>query len=154
MKLHVVIVLALVATLGVGVTARAEEAKPTVERVDGKSIFTKYRCRSCHSVQSEGIERKKADAEEESSGKKNKKEPPDLSAVGKEKKADWIAKFLLKKETLDGEKHQKAFRGSDGELKVVAAWLETLKTDVKKKGEKDKGKSDKSEKSESAKGKD
>ena len=56
-----------------------------------------------------------------------------LSGVGLERKADWIAKFLMKTETIKGEKHEKKFKGPEADLKLVSAWLETLKTKPEKK---------------------
>lgn len=64
--------------------------------------------------------------EAESSGSK----PPDLSGVGVERKAEWIAAFLLKKEKLEGKLHEKKFRGTEAELKKLANWLVTLKDEA------------------------
>jgi len=89
---------------------------------DGKPVFLKYKCNSCHSIEAAGIVKKAAQGEGET-----KKKPPDLSGVGLEKKAEWIIAFLQKKEKLDGEFHIKKFRGTESELKTLAAWLETMK---------------------------
>ncbi|HZI89759.1 MAG TPA: c-type cytochrome [Candidatus Polarisedimenticolia bacterium] len=105
---------ALVATL----TGSAGAAKGP----DGKPTFLKYKCNSCHSIDAQSIAKKAVEGEETT---KNK--PPDLSSVGLEKKADWIALFLTKKEKLEGDLHPKKFRGTDSELKTLAAWLETMK---------------------------
>ena len=89
---------------------------------DGKPAFLKYKCNSCHSIEAVQIAKKAVEGEETT-----KMKPPDLSSVGLEKKADWIVLFLSKKEKLEGELHPKKFRGTDSELKTLAAWLETMK---------------------------
>jgi mono/diheme cytochrome c family protein len=90
---------------------------------EGKAVFQKYKCRSCHSIEAQGITLKELEGETEKTDKK----PPDLSGVGLDKKAEWFVLFLQKKEKLDGELHPKKFRGTDAELKKLVAWLETLK---------------------------
>jgi hypothetical protein len=89
---------------------------------DGKPVFVKYKCRSCHSIEAQGITKKALGEEAEGSGSK----PPDLSGVGVERNADWIAAFLLKKEKLEGKLHEKKFRGTQAELQKLAAWLATM----------------------------
>ena len=117
--------------------APAAEAKKS----EGEELFTKYKCQSCHSIATLGVEKKKSAAAdeaeeataektkaEEATAGKTKKEPPDLSAVGVARKADWMAAFLMKKEkTKEGKLHMKKFKGTDEELMKLTAWLETLK---------------------------
>jgi mono/diheme cytochrome c family protein len=102
-----------------------------VQGPPGKDLFLAGKCNTCHSVTAAGIEKKKAASTEEKA-EKTKKKPPDLSSVGLEKKADWIAKFLTKKETLEGEKHPKLYKGTEAELKTLSAWLEAQKAPKKK----------------------
>jgi len=97
---------------------------------DGKPVFLKYKCNMCHSIEAIGVE-KKALPDDTS-----KLKPPDLSSVGLDKKADWIALFMQKKEKLDGELHPKMFRGTSSELKTLTAWLETMTAPKKEKAEK------------------
>ena len=92
---------------------------------NGKPIFAKYKCNSCHSIEAAGIKKTAVGGGETTS----KLKPPDLSDVGLKKKADWIALFMQKTEKLDGELHPKKFRGTASELKTLAAWLETMKTE-------------------------
>jgi len=108
---------------------------------DGKALFTgtTNKCNTCHTISAAGIAKKKAEptAEEskekaEESKEKTEKKPPDLSSVGLERKADWIGKFLMKTETIKGEKHPRKFRGTDAELKTLATWLESQKAPKKK----------------------
>ena len=88
--------------------------------VTGKSIFTQSKCASCHSITKQGIQKV--------AGEESKKDAPDLSAVGTKHNADWITKFLLKKETLNDKKHLKKFKGSDDELETLSTWLASLKS--------------------------
>lgn len=108
--------------LAVALSGVSWAAKPP----DGKPIFMKYKCNSCHSIEAAGVAKKAAPEEGEST---SKMKPPDLSDAGLKKKADWIALFLQKKEKLEGELHPKRFRGTDSELKTLTAWLETMKTE-------------------------
>lgn len=136
--------LAMIATTAFAVAALASSASADAAAgttPEGQTLFTTYKCMSCHSVATAGIEKKKAaaadEAEEATTEKattekatteKTKKEPPDLSAAGVSHKADWMAAFLMKKEkTKEGKLHMKKFKGTDEELKKVTAWLETLK---------------------------
>lgn len=94
---------------------------------DGKKIFLDNKCNACHSITALTITVKKSADEE-----KSDKEAPDLSGVGLERNADWLSKYLMKKESIKGEKHLKKFKGSEGDLAVLAQLLETLKTKPKK----------------------
>ena len=124
----ILVLTALAAAVLVAVAAWSDDSIPAGP--NGKDVFLKYRCNSCHTIKAQGVE-KKAAAEEAGEKSDSDKQPPDLSDVGKKVKADWIAKFLLKQEKLDGELHRKKFRGTDAELKTVATWLEAQKADAK-----------------------
>ena len=86
---------------------------------DGKALFTSSKCVKCHSVDSQGVAATPKAGEEG--------EVKDLSKVGSERTADWIAKFLRKEVDLDGKKHKLKFRGSDADLETLANWLASLK---------------------------
>ncbi|HLQ67706.1 MAG TPA: c-type cytochrome [Candidatus Limnocylindrales bacterium] len=109
---------------------------------DGKPVFIKYKCGSCHTIESQGIGKKPAaaaaaretPAQEAAEVKPVARKPPDLSDVGGERNAKWIAAFMKKQEAIDGRKHMKLFRGTDAELATLAGWLETLKTEKPAKG--------------------
>jgi len=101
--------LVIAALLFVAVSIQAQDKKaPT-----GKDLFQNAKCGMCHAVESEKLA--------------SKGKAPDLSNVGAEKKADWIAKFITKKEKLNGKEHGMAFKGTDDELKTVSTWLASLK---------------------------
>lgn len=137
------IVMAVVAVVALGAgPALADDAAPAKE-AKGKELFLKNTCNSCHTIASQAIAKKAAAAEEKepvakeaaatkeaepaAEGAAKKKGPPDLSAVGVDRKADFIVKYLQKLEAINGKKHMKKFKGTDAELTEVAAWLETLK---------------------------
>jgi mono/diheme cytochrome c family protein len=119
---------ATASVLGITLLAVTAAASGSASGTEGKNAFIKNRCRSCHAVKAQDIERKKSAEDEEPA---DDRKPPDLSGVGKERTAAWITSYLLKKETIKGEKHPKKFRGTEADLKLIAAWLETLKADVK-----------------------
>jgi len=112
--------------------ALAQEEK----KADGKDLFLAAKCNTCHSITAAGIDKKKPTeaeaAEAAKTADKDEKKPRDLSSVGLEKKADWIAKFITKKETLDGEKHKKLYKGTDEELNTLSTWLASQKAPKKK----------------------
>jgi cytochrome c553 len=106
------------------------------EAPDGKPLFLKYKCNSCHSIDAAKIAKKTAaDAEKEEGEAEttSKAKPRDLSSVGLEHKADWIALFMQKQEKLEGKFHRKKFRGTDADLATLSAWLETMKAPKAKK---------------------
>ena len=86
----------------------------------GKALFVDQKCSMCHSVDAVGIERK---------SKSDKMKGPDLSTVGDEHDAAWIAAFVKQEETLDGEKHDKPYKGTDEDLQAIADWLASMKSD-------------------------
>jgi len=90
---------------------------------DGKALFLKYDCQSCHEVASQQIVlARELEAEDGT--------PPDLSTVGDEiTDAAWMEKWLKKRVKKDGTKHKKRFRGSKTELKVLVDWMLTLKAE-------------------------
>ena len=125
-SLAIVTALALGASFGLAIADQAtkpeDATKAKGKSEEGKAVFQKYKCRSCHSIEALGIAKKELVGEE-----KTEKKPPDLSGVGLDRKADWFVLFLQKKEKLEDTFHPKKFRGTDTELKKLAAWLETLK---------------------------
>ena len=108
------------------VAVRADEAV-----AKGKDIFLKSNCVSCHTVQALDIGKSEADSSEESVAEGDIV-PPDLSGVGLTYKADWIEKFLMKQEKIDGRKHKKRFTGSAEDLKTLSVWLESLQHEPEK----------------------
>lgn len=110
--------------------AGADDAIPR-----GQQIFAEYKCTQCHSIDSLKIAKVKSHGEDDDEADEGGKklEPPDLSGIGNEAKADFIVKWLKKEEAVDGHKHKKKFKGSEEDLHVLADWLGTLKYNVPKK---------------------
>lgn len=117
----------------------------------GLTLFKKGGCNECHSISAIGVAKetkKKAEpaasasteakkettepADAASTEAKKKKEAPDLSGVGLEKDAKWISAFINKEETLNGEKHEKRFKGTEADRRTLAMFLAGMKTKVDK----------------------
>ena len=101
-------ILAILAFVFVMPVSAADEA--------GKKLFTDNKCNSCHSIQSQGIDKTMASSK-----------APDLSEVGSTRDAQWISNYLEKKADIEGKKHVKGWTGSADDLKVLSDWLSTLK---------------------------
>jgi cbb3-type cytochrome oxidase cytochrome c subunit len=86
------------------------------EDAPGKKIFIANKCNTCHSIESQAITKTLASSK-----------APDLSTVGTEHNADWIAKYISKQETKNEKKHIKGWTGTKEDLQTVAKWLESLK---------------------------
>jgi mono/diheme cytochrome c family protein len=121
MKKYYAVILACICFLGVTAYLQALDEQPAKEPA-GKTIFLDNKCNTCHSIDSLSITKKMASSK-----------APDLSNVGSEKKAEWIVKWLKKEETLHEKKHLATFKGTEDDMKTVAAWLETLKKPEEKK---------------------
>lgn len=119
-----------IAALFLAVATAPAVAADAAKAPNGKPVFTKYKCSSCHSIEAQAIVKKaeapdKAEPAEKAVGAERK--APDLSGVGVKRNAAWIEAYLLKKEAIETRKHMKKFRGTDAELKTVAGWLEGMK---------------------------
>lgn len=88
-----------------------------VAAADGQKLFVEtYKCSQCHSVPAAGIEAKISS---------EKMKGPDLGGkLGME--ASKIGEFLRQQTEIDGNKHKKAFKGSDEELQAIIDWLGSL----------------------------
>lgn len=113
--------LLIISFISVRFAGAAEETK----ELPGKSLFLANKCNTCHTIASDGIEKKV-----KATGKKI---PPDLSTIGDQKTADWIVKYLKKTETIKNEKHPKSWTGKDEDLMLIAKWLESHKKPADKK---------------------
>jgi hypothetical protein len=118
--------------LGLSSDARSE---------DGKQIFLKSECNECHTVEvlkiaklepKKGAAKDEAEDDDLAEGKgAEKKDPPDLSGVGKQHDPEWFSKWLTKKvKNDDGKRHRKKFKGTDVELASIVDFLSGLKTDA------------------------
>ncbi|MDP4191606.1 MAG: hypothetical protein Q8858_08595 [Bacteroidota bacterium] len=93
------------------ISTAQEGSKSSSGTKSAKEIFTTNKCNSFHEMKAEKI------------SKTGKSKAPDLSMVGTDKNAEWVEKFLTKKETLDNKKHPISFKGTDSELKTLATWI-------------------------------
>lgn len=119
MKRILAVTAAALLTAALSAPALAEEADKAPQ---GKALFTKYKCNTCHSVESQDIKRLRPPAATAAH------KPPDLSKVGDTRGHEWIEKFITKQETIATRKHPILFRGTKDEKETLAAWLETLKS--------------------------
>lgn len=84
---------------------------------EGQEAFIKEKCDRCHAVSSLGIEAR------------DEEEAPDLSnAAARLPSAQWATDWVLRKETKDGKKHQRPYKGSKKNLAKISEWLMTLKS--------------------------
>lgn len=89
----------------------AQETEPA-----GKKVFMDQKCNLCHAIESMSITKKTATSK-----------APDLSNIGSDKSAEWIAKFLLREEKLNNKQHSKAWTGKKEDLTTLSTWLASLK---------------------------
>ena len=112
-RLATLAALALFALLAVLLIQPATAA----EEMDGQALFVDtYKCNMCHAVPAAEIEAKM---------KSEKMQGPELG--GKvEVDFEKLAAYLRKQGDLDGEEHNKEFKGSDEELQAIVDWLGSL----------------------------
>jgi cytochrome c553 len=108
--------LPLAAALVLALAAGPATAEETAAESPGAKAFAAAKCTTCHTVESQGIERT------------GKMKGPDLSNLGNAHLAPWIQQYLKKEvANAEGKKHGIAFKGTDEELEQLAKWLATLK---------------------------
>jgi len=115
MKIKIIMLLFSAAFLFTGFNSYQDKDHP------GKKVFIDSKCQTCHSIETEGI-----------TAKTKKKDIPDLSGVGSKYQANFLEKFLVKKEKIEGASHPQAFKGSDENLEYLVEWLNSLKVDTEK----------------------
>ncbi len=116
-------ILALPVLLAVAIPSLATPAAAAAtaggEAPPGLTAFVDLKCSICHSIESQGVERK---------SKSEKTKGPDLSTVGATHDAAWFAQFLRKEvANADGKKHDKDFKGTPEQLQQIAQFLASLK---------------------------
>jgi cytochrome c553 len=87
-----------------------------LEGEEGKKLFIEKKCNLCHSVEVTGIESKMKDG-------------VDLSKVGDKYDAEFLAKYLTKKETINDEEHKIILKGTEEEINAITEWLSSLKSE-------------------------
>jgi len=121
MRYEIVLGLVLASPLCIGaLTVRPSraQAEGTGAAPTGVEVFTTFKCNSCHSIESQGIESKT---------KSERMKGPDLSDEGHKRDAAWITAWLQHKEKLDGKAHKGEFKGTDEQLQQLVQWLTELK---------------------------
>lgn len=109
----------LVAILGLAALPTAAAASEPAPVPPGKIAFVDLKCSLCHSIESQGIERK---------SKSEKTKGPDLSTLGEAHDADWIGKFIRKEvANAEGRKHEKDFKGKPEQQQQIVEFLASLK---------------------------
>lgn len=122
--LPILLILAVPLAVAGFVSAPPAEAAPALaapgggSSLDGKAIFLREKCETCHPVSSAGIEAK---------AKSEKLKATDLTGVGKRHTTAVLRSYLEQQTELDGAKHKKAFKGTDQELDILISWLESQK---------------------------
>lgn len=123
--LSILLLVGVVSAAGVGIAITADVPDPALAPVvaaaaqddpglDGKKIFMAEKCNLCHGVSSAGIE---------ATTKSEKVRGPDLTGVAERHDSDFLVSYLRRDEELEGEKHKKAFTGSDEEIGALVSWL-------------------------------
>lgn len=103
----------LVGLLVLGLVGAATNATAA----DGKELFLGNKCNLCHSIESQGIEKKS-----------EKMKGAELSDAGSRvESAEWLKGFMKQEELKEGEKHKKKFKGTDEELDTIVNWVLSLK---------------------------
>ncbi|MBI2890311.1 MAG: c-type cytochrome [Nitrospirae bacterium] len=109
----------------------AAAAPPEARAAAPDALFKDKKCVQCHSIANLKIEKQVS----KKTGKPKK--GPDLSGVGLDRDADFIAKFANKEIESPSiynkdkkVKHKKKFKGTPEELKALAGWLAQQKTKV------------------------
>lgn len=113
----ILIVLGWLGPASVGPVTAAPAMAASSDGLDGEQVFLGQKCNLCHGVEAADIEAKT---------KSDKLKGPDLSGVTERHDDEWIAHYLRKEETLNGEEHTKPFTGSDEELGALIAWFHAL----------------------------
>ncbi len=86
------------------------------EDPEGKKLFLSNKCNTCHAIQSQVITTK------------SKKQNPDLSDIGSKYKADFLKKYMMKTEKINGKTHPALYKGTEKDLDILAKWFESLKS--------------------------
>ncbi len=108
--LCILLALALVGPLAGSTVAEAEESS------DGLTLFIAQKCNMCHAV---------PEVDVVAMAKSKKMRGPDMPAESRE--PDWIVRYLKREIQLNGKDHKKEFKGTEEELRAIAAWLVELK---------------------------
>lgn len=99
----------LMAPLLFGLSPAWAEADP-VQIAKGEQVYTDKKCGFCHMIRGNG-------------GKLG----PDLSRVGEKQDEHWLKAFMKEPKAIKPKSKMLPFKGSDGELEALVAYLISLK---------------------------
>lgn len=117
--------LATIVAASLAVAPAATATTSPEAAAEGREIFLRSKCNTCHTIEALGIAQLSAEVEGEEEDEELK--PKDLSDVGSTRDADWIKGWLTKQVEIDGKTHRKRFGGKPPELDALATWLAGLK---------------------------
>lgn len=103
---HLTVLLLAALLLAVPLAVQADDS--------GKQAFVGAGCNRCHPVASQGVEAAKVRAS-------------DLSEVGGSRDDVWLRSYLTRDPGIEGMPHPVPWKGSDGDLAAIVAWLAALK---------------------------
>jgi mono/diheme cytochrome c family protein len=104
---------------GIAIAALAGFVTAAVHAQDaGQKAFEANKCSNCHAIEKLSIVRKI---------QSEKMAGPDLSKIGAEHDAAWIAKWLAREVKLDDKTHKNEYKGTKEDLQTISTWLATLK---------------------------
>lgn len=102
--------LILLASAGLLSAVRAADTPKNGDADNGKKLYAKQKCDSCHMI-----------------GKKGSGIGPELTREGTKRDAEWLAAFLKSPKSKVPKATMPAAKGPDSDLKDLAAYLMTLK---------------------------
>jgi cytochrome c553 len=105
--------------LGFWVLATVFSQPGAADAADAKELFVDGKCIRCHSVEAQGVAARPRTGDEDA--------VTDLSKAGTERTVEWMQQYLRKEVDLEGVRHPLKYRGSDEDLRTLAAWLAALK---------------------------
>ncbi len=124
------LVVGLVPVLAVAADTEEKPAEPT-----GKTVFVESKCALCHTVYAEGIGEAPKEGDETAEGEEEATEGEEGGSDGlsdlstfdaSHKELDWLHRFLVEEEEINGVKHVMGFKGTEEEWAALSGWLLSL----------------------------
>lgn len=103
------VVLSMAQLPGLARSVRADET--------GNKAFVSNKCSRCHAVDAQGIE---------ATTKSKRNQAPDLSEVGQDRDAEWLAQYIRREIQSKDKDHPIAWKGSDEDIEAIANWLTSI----------------------------
>lgn len=106
--LYLLFIMSIVALFGFAFSM-AQEKIPA-----GQKIYSDNKCSTCHTVEAANLT--------------SNRKAVDLSKTGENYKTDFVISYLNKEVKINDKAHKIAFKGSAEDLKTLAEWLTSLKS--------------------------